>query len=84
MSYNFGGCSYPNSEQYHTAVVAEWLSAGGSNSEEFIRETLEENTDEALAEMVIDKSAWFGLTENEDFDLDKLIDAFRRIRREYR
>ena len=54
MSWTFQGIAYQTKRDYYAAIAHEWLSAGGLNSRQFVRETFAETSDDELADEVIE------------------------------
>jgi hypothetical protein len=73
MSYKFGDVLYDTSRDYYAAIAQEWLSAGGQNSRQFVRETFAEETDEDLADEVLELWEFDG---EPGFDPSSLVEAF--------
>ena len=42
MSWTFHGTAYQTKRDYYAAIAHDWLSAGGLNSRQFVRETFAE------------------------------------------
>jgi hypothetical protein len=53
MSWTFQGIAYQTKRDYYAAIVQEYLSAGGLNSRQFVRETFADASDVELANEVI-------------------------------
>jgi hypothetical protein len=53
MSWTFQGIAYQTKRDYFAAIVQEYLSAGGLNSRQFVRETFANASDAELANEVI-------------------------------
>jgi hypothetical protein len=77
QSFQFMGRLYRNSSEMHSAIAAEWMTAGGSNSQADIREEFDRWSDAELADEVDD--AW-KLRYDSEFDRRALIAAFKDIR----
>ena len=54
MSWTFQGVAYRTARDYYAAIAHDWLSAGGLNSRQFVRETFAETSDDELADEVIE------------------------------
>jgi hypothetical protein len=78
MSYEFGGVSYDTAREYYAAIAREWLSGDGQNSRQFVRETFAEETDEDLADEVLDARECFD--DEPEFDSASLVEAFAAYR----
>jgi hypothetical protein len=78
MNYEFRGISYDTARDYYAAVVREWLSGDGQNSRQFVRETFAEETDEDLADEVLDARECF--VDEPEFDDASLSEAFGAYR----
>ncbi len=79
MKYEFHSTVFDTAAAMYDAIVAEWISASGMNSDEW---TLSEKSDEEMADMVIqgwrlDKPEW---AKPGGFSRDGLIEAFAKAR----
>lgn len=83
MAYEFGGCLYRNSREFHDAIASEYMSAGGLNGPDFIRNELNTSSPESIVSDMLRPEEWGNLTENEDFDRDEMIAAIKRLKDQY-
>ena len=79
MSWTFQGIAYQTKRDYYAAIAHEWLSAGGLNSRQFVRETFAETSDDELAHEVIE--GWSLDGEQPPFERDGLMRAFADYRK---
>ncbi len=80
LSLKVSSEAYRNSAEFHDDLAAEWLSAGGLNNDDDMRQTLLDFSDEELAAMVVEPGAWSDLLNDEVFSIDDLAAAFARWR----
>ncbi|MBV8895040.1 MAG: hypothetical protein JO051_00905 [Acidobacteriaceae bacterium] len=78
MIWTFQGTDYQTEREYYAAIAREWLSAGGLNDRQFVRETLAETSDDELADEVIE--GWSFAGEKPSFERNGLIQAFTGYR----
>ena len=78
MSWTFQGIAYQTKRDYYAAIALEWLSAGGLNSRQFVRETFAEMSDDGLADEVIE--GWRFAGHPPPFERDGLTQAFAEYR----
>jgi hypothetical protein len=91
MSYKFGIGIFNTLEQMLDEVASEYLTAGGSNQRDFVRQCLAKQSDEELAQEVI--SEWEldeagddreeSHMDSEGYDKGELAEAFGRLREKY-
>jgi hypothetical protein len=79
MTYEFHSTVFDTASEMYYAIVGEWISASGMNSDEW---TLSEKSEEEMAELAIqewglDKPEW---AEPRAFSRGGLIEAFARSR----
>jgi aryl-alcohol dehydrogenase-like predicted oxidoreductase len=79
VAYEFHSAVFDTAAEMYDAIVAEWISASGMNSDEW---TLSEKSDEELADLAIqqwrlDKPEW---AEPRSFSREGLIEAFAKSR----
>jgi hypothetical protein len=79
MSWTFQGTAYQTKRDYCAAIARDWLSAGGLNSRQFVRETFAETSDDELADEVIE--GWSLDGQQPPFELDGLTQAFADYRK---
>lgn len=89
MSYEFQSTLHRTAAEMCAAIAREWLSAGGNNDNETMREFLAVMTDEQLTAECVegwgldqpegDETSWF---ENRGIDASDLELAFADLRRE--
>ena len=79
MSWTFQGIAYQTKRDYYAAIAREWLSAGGLNSRQFVREMFAETSDEELADEVIE--GWSLDGQQPPFERDGLAQAFADYRK---
>ena len=79
MSWTFHGTAYQTKRDYYAAIAHDWLSAGGLNSRQFVRETFAETSDDELADEVIE--GWSLDGQQPPFELDGLTQAFADYRK---
>ena len=79
MSWTFQGTAYQTKRDYYAAIARDWLSAGGLNSRQFVRETFAETTDDELADEVIE--GWSLDGQQPPFERDGLTHAFADYRK---
>jgi hypothetical protein len=84
MKYEFGSCSYRNSQEMHVACAGEWLTAGGLNSQEYVLEALRDCSAEDMARELFE--GWSSLLDvvDEDGDqvwsVEKMTDIFQDMK----
>ena len=78
MSWTFQGVAYRTARDYYAAIAHDWLSAGGLNSRQFVRETFAETSDDELADEVIE--GWSLDGQQPPFERDGLTQAFADYR----
>ena len=79
MSWTFQGTAYQTKRDYYAAIARDWLSAGGLNSRQFVRETFAETSDDELADEVIE--GWSLDGQQPPFDRDDIAQAFADYRK---
>ena len=83
MAFQFAGCLYRNSREFHDAIAAEYMTAGGLNGDDFIRDQFATNTSASITDDMLSPDQWANLSDNESFDRDEMINAFDRLREDY-
>jgi len=78
MSWTFQGVAYRTGRDYYAAIAHDWLSAGGLNSRQFVRETFAETSDDEFADEVIE--GWSLDGQQPPFERDGLTRAFADYR----
>jgi hypothetical protein len=79
MSWTFQGTAYQTKRDYYAAIARDWLSAGGLNSRQFVRETFAETSDDELADEVTE--GWSLDGQQPPFDRDDIAQAFADYRK---
>jgi hypothetical protein len=79
MSWTFQGTAYQTKRDYYAAIARDWLSAGGLNSRQFVRETFAETSDDELGDEVIE--GWSLDGQQPPFDRDDIAQAFADYRK---
>ena len=79
MSWTVQGTAYQTKRDYYAAIARDWLSAGGLNSRQFVRETFADTSDDELADEVIE--GWSLDGEQPPFEHDGLTQAFADYRK---
>jgi hypothetical protein len=79
MSWTFQGIAYQTKRDYYAAIVQEYLSAGGLNSRQFVRETFANASDAELANEAI--KGWSIDGQQPPFERDGLAQAFADYRK---
>ena len=79
MNWTFQRTAYQTKRDYYAAIARDWLSAGGLNSRQFVRETSAETSDDELADEVIE--GWSLDGQQPPFERDGLTQAFADYRK---
>jgi hypothetical protein len=69
---------YHASQEYHTAVMKQWLSYAGLNTRQFMRKTFTLGTDEELADKLIE-AGFVGAQENVRDAVVQALADYRQI-----
>jgi hypothetical protein len=76
-NFEFGGSLYANSRQFHDAIAEAYMTAGGNNDADDVREFFREFADETLADEAADH---WDLNSLPDYEHAELIEALARLR----
>jgi DNA-binding ferritin-like protein len=77
VSYEFASALYRNSREMHDAIAEDYMSAGGANDRETMREFFAKTTNEQLAGGA--EEDW-ELLENDNYDRAQLVAALEDLR----